>query len=302
MDGSALLDLVTAELAQPVDPRVAALAGEVARRHPGSLAVLFYGSCLWKQGQGLDGQMLDFYLIVEDYARAFGKRWQAVANRLLPPNVFPIEAGGLAAKYAVLSLDHLRRECGPAAHDASTYARFAQPARLAWMASTEAGVEIADAVALAAPTLLRFAAPMVPAGEGDPLDLWRTAFDLTYRAELRAERKGRSGSIVEADPARYARFAEAILAAEPALAGPFDAAHRRTAAEGWAHIARRGKRRQLAKLAKASLTYAGGIDYLAWKINRHAGTQIAIRPWQRRWPLLGALTLLPRLIRGGAVR
>jgi len=56
------------------------------------------------------------------------------------------------------------------------------------------------------------------------------------------------------------------------------------------------------RLAKASGTYSGGIDYLAWKINRHAGTSIEIKPWQRRWPLVAALTLLPRLLRGGAIR
>ena len=49
-------------------------------------------------------------------------------------------------------------------------------------------------------------------------------------------------------------------------------------------------------------TYAGGIDYLAWKINRHAGTKIEIKPWQRRWPLVAALTLVPRLVKSGAIR
>jgi len=49
-------------------------------------------------------------------------------------------------------------------------------------------------------------------------------------------------------------------------------------------------------------TFAGGADYLVWKINRHAGTEIALKPWQRRWPILGALTLLPRLLRRGAIR
>ena len=56
------------------------------------------------------------------------------------------------------------------------------------------------------------------------------------------------------------------------------------------------------RLAKASFTFAGGIDYLAWKINRHAGTQIVISDWQRRHPLLAAFTLVPRLIRQGAVK
>ena len=56
------------------------------------------------------------------------------------------------------------------------------------------------------------------------------------------------------------------------------------------------------RLAKASATFAGGVDYIAWKINRHAGTQIEVKPWQRRWPLLAAITLLPRLLRSGAIR
>jgi hypothetical protein len=65
---------------------------------------------------------------------------------------------------------------------------------------------------------------------------------------------------------------------------------------------RRGKRTVILRLLKASATFAGGIDYLAWKINRHAGMQIAIRPWQRRWPILGGIMLLPRLLMRGAVK
>jgi len=71
---------------------------------------------------------------------------------------------------------------------------------------------------------------------------------------------------------------------------------------GWRRTQRRGKLLTLLRLAKASATFAGGLDYLAWKINRHAGTAIRIQPWQRRWPILGAITLLPRLLARGAVR
>jgi len=39
-----------------------------------------------------------------------------------------------------------------------------------------------------------------------------------------------------------------------------------------------------------------------WKINRHAGTAVELKPWQRRHPILGALSLLPRLLARGAVR
>ena len=70
----------------------------------------------------------------------------------------------------------------------------------------------------------------------------------------------------------------------------------------WRRLQRRGKRLSIVRLVKASATFAGGIDYLAWKINRHAGTAIELKPWQRRWPLVAALTLLPRLLRRGVVR
>src|SRR5689334_17269897 len=94
--------LVAEELAIPVDPRVAAVARAIAQKHgKASRTVLFYGSCL--RERELEGRMLDFYLIVSDYRSAYPKRWMAVANRLIPPNVFYFEHDGLAAKYAVLS-------------------------------------------------------------------------------------------------------------------------------------------------------------------------------------------------------
>lgn len=288
-----LLPLVTAELAAPADPRAAAMAGALAAKYPDAArAVLFYGSCL--REANLDGLMLDFYLIVSDYAAAYGKSWLARANALVPPNVFPFEHGGLIAKYAVLSEADFARLNSPAADNVSVWARFAQPSRLLWASDDLARQRAYAAVAQAAPTLLSLARPV--AGDApDVLDLWRTGFTCTYGAELRAERTGRSLSIVDADPDRYRRFGEAALA-DGLPPSPADAPAL------WRRLQRRGKRLSVLRLAKASFTYAGGIDYLAWKINRHAGTRIVIKPWQRRWPLLGAVTLLPRLLRGGAIR
>lgn len=282
--------LVAAELAEPVDPRVAAMAAAIAGLYPAAArAVLFYGSCL--RERELDGLMLDFYLIVSDYRAAYGRGWFAFANRMVPPNVFPFEHLGLAAKYAVLSEADFRRENGPEASTVSVWARFAQPARLAWAADEDARAAAVDAVARAAPTLLSLALPMAPEG-ADALDVWRRGFDLTYDSELRAERQGRSGPIVDGDAERYRRFAAAAMPAT----GAKDAAKR------WRRLRRAGKAMSLVRLAKATTTYAGGVDYLAWKINRHAGTRIEVRPWQRRWPILGALILLPRLLRRGAIR
>lgn len=287
MRDNALAALVRAELTQAVQPQVAEMAAAIAAQHPGARAVLFYGSCL--REQQLDGLMLDFYLIVGDYRRAYRARWMGIANRLIPPNVFPFATNGLSAKYAVLSEADFHRLNGPETRNVSVWARFAQPSRLAWQADAAAADAAVNAVARAAPTLLAAAGRI----EGEALlDWWRRAFALTYSAELRAERQGRAQSVVDADPARY----EAFSAPAAAAIGPG------ARSGGWARRRIEGKLLSVARLAKAAFTFAGGIDYLAWKINRHAGTQIAITPWQRRHPLFAALLLVPRLLRQGAVK
>src|SRR5215213_5316429 len=140
--------LVAEELGLPVDPRVSAMAEAIAAKHgSASRAVLFYGSCL--RERELEGRMLDFYLIVSDYRAAYVESWLAVANRLIPPNVFYFEQGGLAAKYAVLSEADFHRLNGPETNNVSVWARFAQPSRMVWAADEAARERAIDAVARA---------------------------------------------------------------------------------------------------------------------------------------------------------
>ena len=284
-----LRDLVAEELSQPVDRRVSAMAEAIAAKYDkASRAVLFYGSCL--REKQLDGLMLDFYLIVSSYGEAYGRGWLAFANRLIPPNVFPFAHDGLAAKYAVLSEADFHRLNGPETRSVSVWARFAQPSRLVWAKDDMARAKAIAAISRAAPTLLSAAGSL----DGEPpLDWWWRAFALTYSAELRAERKGRSGSIVDIDPDRYDHFSRPAVAAIPRGSSN---------AGGWTGRRLEGKFLSVARLAKASTTFDGGADYIAWKINRHAGTDIELKPWQRRFPLLAAISLLPRLLRSGAVR
>jgi hypothetical protein len=152
---------------------------------------------------------------------------------------------------------------------------------------------------------------MIESSEIDPLDLWRCGFSLTYSAELRAERKSRAGSLIDSDPDRYLRFtgpaAKAAGIGELLEDGgirlhPLAAGEHGAAKSMWGKRKRAGKALSVIRLAKARGTYAGGIDYIAWKINRHAGTAFEITPWQRRWPLIGAITLLPHLLRRRAIR
>lgn len=283
-----LRTLVAEELSQPVDPRVSAVAQAIAATHGSATrAVLFYGSCL--REQRLEGMVLDFYLIVSDYWTAYQKLWLACANRLLPPNVFYFRYSDLAAKYAVLSEAHFQRLNGPETRNASVWARFAQPSRLVWVADEGAREAAVSAVVRAAPTLL--AAAGARDGEA-PLDRWRRAFALTYSAELRAERKSHAASVVDADPDRYERFSDPAFAAAASLGG----------IGGWAWRRIEGKALSVLRLTKAAFTFAGGTDYIAWKVNRHAGMTIELEPWQRRHPLVAGLSLLPRLLKSGAIR
>jgi hypothetical protein len=312
-----LRELVAEELGIPVDPRVTAMAEAIANKHgAASRAVLFYGSCL-RQKQ-LDGLMLDFYLIVSDYRSAYAKRWLAIANRLIPPNVFYFEHDGLAAKYAVLSEADFARECSVEASSVSVWARFAQPSRLVWAADNRAREVAVEVIAEATPTLFAFTRPAMTGDDrNDPLAVFRCGFSLTYGAEIRAEREARPSSIVDIDESRYSRFGAAVIRKNPATKpskkpkeadksgfqeGAVRVRARNSAQRWWRRMQAKGKALSVLRLAKATTTFAGGADYIAWKINRHAGTQIELKPWQRRWPLLAAISLLPRLLRSGAVR
>lgn len=304
-----LQQLVADELAVKPQPNVRGFAKHIADQYPGSArAVLFYGSCL--RSQQLEGQMLDFYLIVSDYDDAYAKPWMAKWNRRLPPNVFPFEYKGLVAKVAVLSEADFHALNRPGASAVSVWARFSQPSRLVWVKDEEARKTVVRSVAGAAPTLLNAALAHMERDVG-VLDLWQSGFQLTYSAELRAERKDRPSSVVGHDEQRYLAFGKAalhhtaianeirddrvILRADP---------ERRILQERnrWPGLRRRGKMLTVARLAKAAFTYSGGIDYLAWKVNRHAGTDIEVKDWQRRHPFVAAALLLPKLLVKGAVR
>lgn len=304
-----LTQLIADELAVPSPAEVHAFAAHIAGQYPSAArAVLFYGSCL--RSEQLEGQMLDFYLIVSNYEDAYGKSWLATWNRRLPPNVFPFQHDGLMAKVAVLSEEDFHDLNRPGASAVSVWARFSQPSRLVWATNDAARTMAIRAISGAAPTLLN-AALAFTEGEVGVLDLWQSGFQMTYGAELRAERTDRPASVVEFDAARYVAFGQAALRHTPIaneirvekvhiLADPQGRIGRER--NRWPALRRRGKILTVARLAKAAFTFAGGIDYLAWKVNRHAGTQIEIKPWQRKWPLVAALFLVPKLLAKGAVR
>ena len=122
MDARAQLTaLIAQELAQPVPAAVRTMADAVRARHgAAALGVLFYGSCLRKPESLLADSLLDFYLLVDDYRIAYRGGPMAFANKVLPPNVFYLEAqhegATLRCKYAVISLAQFRSGAGWCGH------------------------------------------------------------------------------------------------------------------------------------------------------------------------------------------
>ena len=314
-DTAALRAFLAEELARPAQPAATAMAAALAQEKGAQVAaVLFYGSCL--RSGALKDMMLDFYLLVDDYAAFYGARLPAWGNAACPPNVYYHEwrdGDGTVyrAKYAVYTLADFAEACLPQARSISVWARFAQPARLVWARDDSARHAVVDAAAEAVTTFVQLARPLA-AQQVSIADFWAAGFAATYGAELRAEAKGRPGLIVEQDAGRYAQITPLALQAAGLVATVEDeriafardvpGAAVRSAQAAWRVRQRRGKWISVVRLIKAAFTFDGGIDYLAWKIERHAGTPVQIKPWHRRVPALAGLIWFVRLRLRGAVR
>ncbi len=301
-----------AETAQtPAPGRATAAAADIRGLYGDAVVgMLFYGSCL-RAGDDRD-KILDFYVLVDNYRAAYGRVLPALWNRLLPPNVYyretPASSGVIRSKYAVISLDQFER-FSQAFADLTIWARFSQPARLVWRRDADTAARIHRALARSVVTMLAAVAPMMPP-RFSAAEIWQAAFAATYRAELRAERSNRPAELFSRDVAWYeALTLPALRAAGYGVDGPDAAGHyqvdrngigRRRARLEW--LVRRicGKLLSLARLIKAGFTFAGGADYLAWKIARHSGVAVELSPWQRRHPVAAGLILFWRLWRQGA--
>jgi hypothetical protein len=311
---SSLAALLDAELETPVPLPVARMADAVRARHgDAARAVLFYGSCL--RHRRVEG-VLDFYLIVDDYRRAYRSRWLALLNRL-PPNVFYVELGDgpqrLRAKYAVFSQRDFDRRAG-GGPDCRIWARFAQPARLVWARDAEAAAAVTAAVVRATETavtaMLAWLPGDVPVRRLDPATLWTRGFRETYRAELRGESEETIDSLYRAQSERFDRVALLALASRGAklrrvggcIEVESDPRARAQARRRWRLQRRVGKALTVIGLLKTSLTFDDWVSYVLWKIERHSGRPVEVTERQRRHPLVFGWPVIWRLLRERTLR
>lgn len=309
----------TESLLQPAladSPALSALVDALRARHGEAVnAILFYGSCL-RSGDLFDG-LVDLYLIVDGYRACYGRGARALANWLLPPNVFyaEIRVGDrvVRAKYAVLSSADLRNGTSRRWFHSYLWGRFTQPTALAWRRDEDAGRRIGAGLASARRTFLERVLPRLPAA-GGVRELWRQGLQLSYGAELRAESAGRSAELTAAAVDYYIAATRAAAAtlrwpltlegegAETRYRAEIPALSRGLSHAGWLLRTMQGKLLSVARLLKALFTFEGGLDYIAWKLERHSGQRIEIPPRVRRHPLIFVWGLFWRLYRRGVFR
>lgn len=294
-----------AEPAFASDPTLQALLKKLHASHDGAVCcTLVYGSCL-RSGDIYDG-LLDLYLVCDNYLDAYQRGWLATANWLLPPNVFYAEqeavigsthGNTLRSKVTVISLRDFERGCSPAWFESYIWGRFAQPTYLLHTRDQQIQERIESALIQAALTLLQNAVPALP-NAGSISALWEQSLNLSYATELRTERAGRARELAEASREFYTALTRQIA---PRFQYPFDLdenegawqyrsnagkARRRNARIAWACRRAQGKLMSIARLLKALFTFEGGLDYIAWKLERHSGETIIIPEKVRRAPLI----------------
>ncbi len=281
---TALLSFIREQTTPVVDPATNALAEKLQEQFGNSLqAILFYGSCQ-RSGDYHNG-ILDIYVLVDNYRKAYKKPHLAWFNKLLPPNVFYLEATAgdqlIRAKYAVLTLHDFIRGTSNHWFHSYLWCRFAQPLGILFYRSKQILQQVHRASAQAAITFLSRVIPILPP-DFTTSELWHQAFALSYSAELRPERPGYAISLYTAYEYYYAQLTRLALPALPfritrsddtqgtyhTLISEFS---RRNCRHAWKIRNIQGKILSILRLLKALLTFHGGISYIRWKVERHSG-------------------------------
>ncbi|MBL4788239.1 MAG: hypothetical protein JKY60_04070 [Kordiimonadaceae bacterium] len=139
-------------------------------------------------------------------------------------------------------------------------------------------------------------------------DLWVEAFEQTYASELRSEPRGKGREIYLLDMERYdalTPLALECLGVDP-TAAPKRPSSKQKDAFGprmkWMMRRWNGKLVSFLRLLKATATFDGGIDYIAWKIRRHSGVEIEVKDWMRKHPIIAGVSLFWNLRKKGAFK
>lgn len=307
-----LVNFMQADLGQPPPQGLEGLLAALEARYGAQmLAVLLYGSC--RRDQDIHDGLVDLLVLVRDYRAIHGLHPSTLFNRLLPPNVYYLQAGAgqhlVRCKYALITLKQFARRCRSRS-DHYFWARFTQPCRLV-LARNEPDLprRIAEIRASAARHYGKRIAPLLTTPV-TATQFWQLALATTYRCELRPEPPDNARRLIAADPLFWNTLTPALAADGGCGLVGENTQFIRTAGTGkhlltrlaWQLRRLSGKLFNLARLFKAAGTFSNGIDYITWKVERHSGVRIEPTERMRRHPRLAAWGLAWRMWRQGGFR
>lgn len=263
------------------------------------LSIVFYGSCM--RSRDYDDAMLDFYVIVEDYRQAYSNRWYSIANSLLAPNVFyqQVQVDGriYRAKYAVISKSALSSSVK--SFHPYFWARFTQPLAIIYMSHEQIKKWLAEIQCVAATTFTNSIVDVLER-EFSSENLWVKGLQLTYGAELRAETMQRASLIYDSQSEFYDGITQSLFPNNQVEL--LTVRTKFLASLKWKLRKILGKLLSVLRLMKATTTFVNGVDYIAWKIERHTGEEVVVSDKLRKYPLLYCWPLLFKFYKQGKIR
>ena len=123
--------------------------------------------------------------------------------------------------------------------------------------------------------------------EVDSQTFWREGLILTYKAELRTESNQRAMHLYEDNREFYDELFSLLNNSEIC----FKKTNKLNPIQ-WKIRILYGKLLSVLRLMKATTTFVGGVDYIAWKIERHTGEPVEVsakmrkHPWLYSWPVI----------------
>ncbi|NKB37246.1 MAG: hypothetical protein GKR93_08760 [Gammaproteobacteria bacterium] len=273
-------------------------------------AVLLYGSCL--HSYDLKDSVVDLYVLVDDYDKAYTSSLFSYLNKIVPPNVFYLELEHegmtLRCKYGVITLSDFEKGASSWFHS-YIWGRFSQPVRLLYFRNEDARLKVLETLAQATITFLRATVPALGRSVVDTETIWSRGLALSYNAELRPEQKNRARQLTHLNMGDYIRltaYSQEMIELLEAL--PHDR-YNCTANEKeclralrkWRFRRWQGRVLSVMRLTKAVFTFRDCVDYAAWKIERHTGIKIELTTRLRNHPILFGGKVLWQLIRQGVM-
>lgn len=275
--------------------------------------VVFYGSILHGLSRP-DETLFDFMVVVSSYRLPCSGWGHSLANWLLPPNVYYLEAAGpdgttLRCKYTIIARRDLDRMTSLNCRQVYFWGRCAQPTALGWVRNDATRDALLRIMAQATTTFCRRVL-CLQEETFSAAAFWVRGLAACYGSELRPEDSSRARSIVERDQEHYRTLSLLVLPAlgagalnaaeeDPQFTQPLQQRRRKWEQLGWRRRRLEGRCLNLLRLVKAIFTFDGGVDYALWKIHRHSGETVNVSARVRRHPLIFGWPVLFSLWRRG---